>query len=60
MEIRYLTVGEAAERLAVSNKTIRRLIERGELDAIQLPLRGGLRVSEQALRDFVERNEVAL
>lgn len=46
-----LTVRDVAKRLQVSERTVRRLIEAGDLAVIHI---GGLvRVSEEALRDLL-------
>jgi len=52
VERRHLTLREVAARLGVSEKTVRRWIARGNLDA----WRQGrvVRVSESALRRFLE------
>jgi len=49
----FLAVGEIAERLRVSTKTVRRWIERGELRAHRLGRQ--LRVSDQDLSAFLHR-----
>lgn len=36
MQTHYVTISEAAERLALSTKTVRRLIARGELPALRI------------------------
>jgi len=45
----YLTVNEAAARLRVSSRTIRRWIASGELEAFRLPS-GVLRIPETAVQ----------
>lgn len=52
----YLTLREAADRLAVSVKTIRRLIDRGELPAVRIG--GSLRIEEAGLLAYLDRNRV--
>jgi len=55
----WLTVGEIASSLQLSDRTIRRLIHTGELAAVCTPgRRGRMRVSQQALRDFLARSAV--
>jgi excisionase family DNA binding protein len=55
------TVPQAAELLGVSCKTVRRLIDAGELAAFQLKRSGGgrrgtsIRIGEDELRRFLER-----
>jgi excisionase family DNA binding protein len=44
-----LTIEQVAQRLQVHPRTIRRAIESGELPAVDLPFRGGLRVRSEAL-----------
>jgi excisionase family DNA binding protein len=49
-----LTIREAAERLRVSEKTVRRLIRRGELPAVQLGSKGAsVRVDEAELERWL-------
>lgn len=50
-----LTVGDAAIRLSVSTKSIRRWIEAGELPAVRLGR--AVRIEEAAAADFVARRE---
>jgi excisionase family DNA binding protein len=50
----YLSVQAVAARLAINERTARRLIERGELSALRVG--GQWRVSEDALADFIARN----
>lgn len=52
-----LTLREAGARLAVSVKTIRRLIDRGELDATRIG--GQLRVFEGSIARLIERGRVS-
>lgn len=52
------TLNEAAERLGTSHDSVRRLIDGGELEAIDVSAGGTrprLRVSETALGDFISR-----
>jgi excisionase family DNA binding protein len=53
-----LTVAETAERLSVSERTVRRLIEAGLLPAIQLRSRGAVRVSPDELEEWLADSTV--
>lgn len=48
---KFLTVHEVADNLAVSDKTVRRLIDRGDLPRHKLGRQ--VRISERDFRDFV-------
>lgn len=51
---RFLTVNEVADLLRVSRRTVERLVARGELPFVELPLRrGGLRFPRSAIDDFL-------
>jgi excisionase family DNA binding protein len=51
-----ITIPDAAKRLSVSERTIRRLIERGELRAVRV---GRVwRVPMEALRDYLSGSQV--
>jgi excisionase family DNA binding protein len=52
LEERYYSVNELAERLRVHPATVRRWLLSGELRGVRLP--GGWRVSEEAVREFLE------
>lgn len=55
----FLTVSAVAERLTCSTKTVRRLIERGDLDAVRIGPAGRLiRVSEKALAVYLATRNV--
>jgi excisionase family DNA binding protein len=55
-EGRFLTVSEAAARLQVSVKTIRRLIDRGDLPALRI---GHLiRIPEESFESFLEARKI--
>ena len=54
-----LKVQEVANRLSVSAQTVYRLIDNGELPAIRVG-RHRLRVEEQALERFIEKNKTGL
>ena len=55
-----LTVEEVAERLRISTKTVKRLIQAGQLAAMKAgtAANSGYRVGEDALADFMERQAV--
>jgi excisionase family DNA binding protein len=52
----YWTIGEVAEKLKVSTRTVYRWVDSGDLPIIKLTPgeKGNVRVSEQDLREFVE------
>lgn len=52
--MKLLTVQEVADTMKVSEKTVRRLIKRGDLAAYKLGDRGQLRVKERDLEQYVE------
>jgi excisionase family DNA binding protein len=53
-----LTIEQVANRLQVHPRTIRRAIESGELPAVDLPFRGGLRVKSEALDGWFAEHAV--
>jgi excisionase family DNA binding protein len=53
-----LTVAETAERLRVSERTVRRLIDAGLLPAIQLRSRGAVRVNPTELEEWLAGSAV--
>jgi len=55
IERSHWTIDALAARWAVSARTVRRLIERGELRAIRIG--GQLRISPEAVERFEERHE---
>jgi excisionase family DNA binding protein len=57
MEDRLLTVREAAERLRVSEWTIRRWLRTGELKGSRFGDKAGWRVRESELEAFLKRKE---
>lgn len=57
-DMKLLTVPEVAEAMKVSEKTVRRLIKRGDLAAYKLGERGQLRINEQELERYVESQRV--
>ena len=57
----FLTVKQVAERLGVSNASVYRLIEAGQLSAHRIGVgRGTLRVSEAALESYLRSVEVVV
>ena len=56
--MKLLTVQEVADTMKVSEKTVRRLIKRGDLAAYKVGERGQLRVKEQDLERYVEAQRV--
>jgi len=57
-EHRWLTVRETAERIRVSEDTVRRAIARGELPAVQLGGRGSsIRIDERELERWLYGEE---
>jgi putative molybdopterin biosynthesis protein len=56
--MKLLTVQEVAETMKVSEKTVRRLIKRGDLAAYKVGERGQLRVKECDLKQYVEAKRV--
>ncbi len=51
-----LTLDQVAERCQVHPRTIRRAIQMGDLEAVQLPIRGGLRVQVKSLEDWISKH----
>ena len=56
--MKLLTVQEVAEAMRVSEKTVRRLIKRGDLTAYKVGDRGQLRVKEGELERYIEAQRV--
>lgn len=56
--MKLLTVPEVALAIRVSEKTVRRLIKRGDLQAYRLGERGQIRVDERELERYVESKRV--
>ena len=50
-----LTVRQVAQRLAVDDSTVRRLIQRGNLPAVKV---GGVRVRPEELEAFIEASRI--
>ena len=57
-KMKLLTVQEVADTMKVSEKTVRRLIKRGDLTAYKVGERGQLRVKESDLNQYVEAQRV--
>ncbi len=60
MNKRALTTGEVAGYLGVNFRTVIRWIERGHLQAYQLPGRGDNRVTVEAFLDFLRANQMPI
>lgn len=58
--MKLLTLQDVAETMKVSEKTIRRLIKRGDLAAYKVGERGQLRVKEYDLERYVEAQRVEI
>lgn len=56
--MKLLTVQEVSDTMKVSEKTIRRLIKRGDLTAYKVGDRGQLRVKERDLEQYVDAQRV--
>jgi excisionase family DNA binding protein len=54
-----LTYGEAADRLKVTNRTVRNLIERGELTRVTIPATNAHRVAAAEVAELVERGRAS-
>ena len=56
--MKLLTVQDVADAMKVSEKTVRRLIKRGDLAAYKVGERGQLRVKECDLEGYLEAQRV--
>ena len=56
--MKLLTVQDVADTMRVSEKTVRRLIKRGDLAAYKVGKRGQLRVKECDFEQYVEAQRV--
>jgi excisionase family DNA binding protein len=54
-----LTLEQVATRVQVHPRTIRRAIDAGQLAAIELPFRGGIRVRTHALDEWLDEHPAA-
>lgn len=54
-EERLLTVANVADRLQVNAETVRRWLRAGEIEGILLGDKAGYRITEAALRAFLEK-----
>jgi excisionase family DNA binding protein len=55
---RLLTLKEAADQLALSTRTVRRLVARGDLDAVRLGR--SVRIAPSSLEKILNLNEVSI
>lgn len=53
------TIKEIAEKLQVHYITVYNLVQRRELEAIRIGKTKGLRITEEALNDFIKRKTLA-
>ena len=58
-EPKLLTLDQVAKRCQVHPRTIRRAIDTGDLEAVALPIRGGLRVEVKSLEDWISKHKGA-
>ena len=58
--MKLLTVHDVADTMKVSEKTVRRLIKRGDLSAYKVGERGQLRVKECDLERYLEAQRVEI
>ena len=58
--MKLLTVQEVADTMKVSEKTVRRMIKRGDIAAYSLGDRGQLRVKETDLEQYVDAQRVRI
>lgn len=56
VERKVVTIMEAAEMLAVSPLTIRRVIKNGKMKAMRMNLRGRYRIPIEELDNFISRS----
>jgi excisionase family DNA binding protein len=56
VERKVVTITEAAEMLAVSPLTIRRVIKNGKMKAMRMNLRGRYRIPIEELDSFISRS----
>lgn len=53
-----LTFGEVCDILRITPKTLRKLINAGEIKAVRVGGNGAYRISKEALQDYLDRNAV--
>lgn len=58
--MKLLTVQDVADSMKVSEKTVRRLIKRGDLAAYKVGDRGQLRINERDLEGYLETQRVSI
>ncbi|MGB3328470.1 MAG: helix-turn-helix domain-containing protein, partial [Thermomicrobiales bacterium] len=56
MDTRLLTVREVAERVRVTEETVRRWLRSGELPGVMLSRKAGWRIRPEALAAFLEES----
>lgn len=56
--MRLLTIREVADALQVSEKTVRRLVNRGDLSGFKVGDRGQVRVKQEDLEAYLETQRV--
>jgi len=56
--MKLLTIQEVAEAMRISDRTVRRLIKRGDITAYKVGDRGQLRVKERDLELYVDSQRV--
>jgi excisionase family DNA binding protein len=52
-----LTLNDVANRLNCSRATVRRMVDRGELEGVKIGLRG-IRVKSESLERYLERHQI--
>lgn len=58
--MRLFTLQEVAETMRVSQRTVRRLIKRGDLAAYKVGDRGQLRVKERDIEGYLESQRIQI
>lgn len=59
-QMKLLTVQDVADSMKVSEKTVRRLIKRGDLAAYKVGDRGQLRINVRDLEGYLETQRVSI
>ena len=57
-KMKFLSIQEVANTMRVSDKTVRRMIKRGDLTAYKVGERGQLRIKERDLEQYIEGQRV--